>query len=69
MCWGVGLPSSEKLVNPRGGIRAYLNSLLNTLPNIFLNTLLNTFNRLLNTLLNMDPQTCLNVLWYCSCYV
>ena len=23
MCWGVGLPSSEKLANPRGRIRAY----------------------------------------------
>ena len=33
MCWGMGLPSSEKLVNPRGRIRAYLNRLPKTLPN------------------------------------
>ena len=37
MCWGVGLPSSEKLVNPWGRIRAY--SLPNTLPNVLPNVL------------------------------
>ena len=56
MCRGVGLPSSEKLVNPWERIRAYL--LLNMPPN----TLPNALNRLPNDLLNILLNTLPNIL-------
>ena len=62
---GRGLPSSEKLVNPREQIRAYLNSLLNALPNPLPIALIFFFlggdplkpRFLLNTLPNILPNT------------